>query len=425
VQFDFPSFLSFSNLGSAEDDLLITQFSEFLPGSVYSVANIADQFKSSSTVKFVPQTLGNDYTWPNLAEIIPSDVYSSEEKSKLCGGSKSCNLMIVPDGFLTPGHKTGGIFLLASTLTSTPATKIAIAPIETNWFYHKANFLDLDLDGKMDIIAARCNVNAVGVAKGELIWLKHPSDLSGVTEPWQKTTLVSGPDIITLVIKGKDNVVYVVGAEFFAKKLSITAIQPGSTPKIISYTVIDSSLGAADDIHLADVDGDGQSELIVSTHDGNAGGSVFAYELPSNLIPESTSSSNTSSHTSDWKRTTLATGFTVTKAGANQASPGFIYPLENPQVSSSVVQNRRPLWLIAGDGSQGVHMMTPIEDATNPYAYSVSKILEIGGTVGTLAVKDVNNDGLIDMVVPDYDNGYIYFYTLKWTTVIHWQLQPL
>jgi len=299
---------------------------------------------------------------------------------------------------------------------SSSAKKVAIAPSETNWFYHKANWIDLDLDGKQDIIAARCNVNAVGVAKGELIWLKHPEDISSnkKQDPWQKVSLVSGPDIITMILHGKDKLVYVIGAEFFNKKLSITAIQPGAIPKVVSYTVIDDTLGAADDLHLADVDGDGQSELIVSSHDGGKGGSVYAYELPDNLIPE-TSGNNTSSNSNsnDWKRVVLATGFVVTKAGANQASPGFIYPVPNPQKSTSVVQNRRPLWLIAGDGSQGVHMMTPIEDPSNPYAYSASKILEIGGTVGTLAVKDVNNDGMIDMVVPDYDNGALYFYTLK------------
>jgi len=410
VAFSNPAFVSYVSLNKTSTDLMITMFAEMSDGSISTVSNIYDLFLSPTQSKFSVTTLGKDYTWPNSAEMVAEGVFSSAEISQYCGGI-SCNLVVVPDGFLTPGHKTGGIYLLPQT-SSLPATKIAVAPVESNWFYHQVNWVDVDLDGKLDIVAARCSVNAFGSASGELVWLKHPSTIDK-SKTWVMTKLTKGPDVITKVLQGKDKLLYVISAEFFSSKLSLSIIQPGTTPKLVSYTVLDSTLGAAYDMHLADVDGDGQSELIVSTHMSGKGGAVYAYELPSNLIPETEVSSTVSAATvTDWQRVTLGTGFKVTKSGLNQAAPGFIYPLSNPDKSSAAL-SKRPIFVIAGDGSQGVHLMTPVSDATNPYAYSVTKIIEIGGTVGSLAVKDINGDGYLDAVIPDYDNSKLYFYTLK------------
>lgn len=157
------------------------------------------------------------------------------------------------------------------------------------------------------------------------------------------------------------------------------------------------------DIHLADVDGDGVEELVVSSHEGGDGGSLFAYELPPNFNPRMPDdmSMNTS-----WERITLGGSFVVKAAGPNEAAPGFVYPFY-------LHGDKRPTWIIAGDGSFGVHALYPLEDFNgNPYAYSSSKIIEVGGTVGTLAVEDLNGDGTLELVVPDYDNGFIYFYSL-------------
>lgn len=91
--------------------------------------------------------------------------------------------------------------------------------------------------------------------------------------------------------------------------------------------------------------------------------------------------------------------------GFNQAAPGYIYPLIKPS-------SNRPYFLLAGDGSEGVHLMTPTYNESNAYAYSASKILELGGTVGSLAVGEADANGQVNFVAPDYDGNKLYLYKL-------------
>ena len=57
------------------------------------------------------------------------------------GDAGNCDLFVVPDGFLTPGHKTGGLYLQPAPPASAPAPeaypKTALAPQEDGWFYHQ------------------------------------------------------------------------------------------------------------------------------------------------------------------------------------------------------------------------------------------------------------------------------------------------
>lgn len=406
VSFAHPAFVSFVSSFSS-NDLLITQFSEMQEGSVYAATDMQAIFTGDKV--FNTSTLGSDYTWPNVATPIPDGVFDADEKVAYCGSDNvdNCSLLVVPDGFLTPGHKTGGIFLLAGRTTSSTA-KIALTQSEKNWFYHDVHWVDLDGDGRLDVLAARANVDAVGRARGELIWLRHPSIVDSKT-PWEIGKLTDGPDVITLVVRGNNDLLYVFAAEFFGEKLSLTTLKPGGGSIFVSYEILDATIGPTEDLHLADVDGDGMLELVISSHEGGTGGSVYAYELPPNLNPNAEGSDNTSMDAS-WSRILLATGFKVTKPGPNQASPGFIYPV----ISATYV---RPLWFVAGDGSQGVHLMWPVSDKTgnNMYKYDVAKILDIGGTVGTLAINDLDGDGILEMVVPDYDNGRLFFYKVQCT----------
>lgn len=420
MDFPKPAFLSFVNLKDANSpsktQLLATTFGT-TDNFVSVLSDIDKLYNTTSKNIKVPNNSriigNNDYVWPNVAEQIPSGVFSSAEQAIFCGGAAAgnCIQLVVPDGFLVPGHKTGGVHIqgvdLAATDDATVIKSFNIAGEETNWFYHKANWFDMDMDGLMDLIIARCNVNAVGQAKGELVWLKHPSDPSAITSPWKMSVLSNGPDIITMPLVGNDGLLYIIAAEFFAQKLSVTAVSPSATPKVVSYTIVDPSPGPADDLKLADVDGDGQVELVVTTHQ-NEGGKVLAYELPSNLLPKSDSVKSTG----DWQRVTLATGFVTTLKGQNQASPGFIFPLPYLDKSRNMVSNR-PYFAIAGDGSESFHLMSPINDPNNAYAYKLETIFVTNGTVGTLAVGDVDLDGVMEVCIPDYDNGFLYFYSFK------------
>jgi hypothetical protein len=67
---------------------------------------------------------------------------------------------------------------------------------KTNWFYHDADFKDMDGDHHIDIVAGRAYVPLIGNPTTQLIWLKNPGN-DTITGPWKLNYLMldGGPDI--------------------------------------------------------------------------------------------------------------------------------------------------------------------------------------------------------------------------------------
>merc|ERR1719262_735287 len=64
------------------------------------------------------------------------------------------------------------------------------------WFYHQAYFIDINGDGRLDILTARAQYGLLPWSSkaGEMIWLEQPATepLSGT--PWVEHKLADGPD---------------------------------------------------------------------------------------------------------------------------------------------------------------------------------------------------------------------------------------
>ena len=79
--------------------------------------------------------------------------------------------IVVPDGFLVPGHKDGGVYVIQ--MDDTDVTKavntVKISPDKNNYFYHMGQWIDLNNDGRLDFITARSNAKA---GEGELVWFE-------------------------------------------------------------------------------------------------------------------------------------------------------------------------------------------------------------------------------------------------------------
>ena len=92
------------------------------------------------------------------------------------------------------------------------------------------------------------------------------------------------------------------------------------------------------------------------------------------------------------------------KRGPQQAAPGFFYPL--------ALSGGMGL-LIAGDGSEAVHLVAP--DTAKPGAFATYLLQSVGGTVGTLALgaQSELGPGHWGLVVPDYDHDVLYFYAVE------------
>ncbi|NQD36609.1 VCBS repeat-containing protein [Permianibacter sp. IMCC34836] len=370
-----PAFLQIEKLRPSEDpSLLISSFQPFGRDEVRHIANIGSFVSNVSLA--AEQTLATTITWPNGMHTVPESI---------SGGAP---LIAVAGGFLVPGKGTGAITLLDRDTKSTRK----LTRDKSGWFYHRIAWFDVDNDGRLDILTARGNKPLFGSAKGELLWLKQPSS-NPLTATWTEHVLKSGPDVHFVIddLNG-DGTPEIVATEFFAKKLSLHWFEGG----VLKSRVLDSSLGAAFDVSIEDLNNDGRRDLLVTNHENQAAkAAVFAYEVPQEV------------KTGTFIRHTLLTNIQTRNSGAGQASPGTAFAF-HPQVSNA---NGKPQIMVSGDGSQRVHWLAPTSTSSSDWNYQERIVVDVGGTVGQLAIADVNGDGYVEVFVPAYDANKIYAFT--------------
>jgi len=355
-----------------------------LPGSdfVEAFQNRLFQGDHGREIQWVRQQGRPELQWPNKLSRVPEE-YG--------------DYIVVPDGFLVPLKSDGNLFL------ADPAGTIhRITDNAPNKFYHEVEWHDFNGDGLKDILTVR--VNKIGFTpgnyeEGDLLWLENPGP-SGFEQEWTAHLIAKGPDVIFKTIPYKGGLA-VFCTEFF--RTSAPHDDPRISVSILNnrgeqtgYRVIDDNLGLPFAVNLDDLDGDGQKELIASNHQDDETeikSAVFAYEVPwDDLI------------NGEFKRHTLIYHPSLIKRpDAGVGAPGFayaFYPEEGMTGPKHIV--------CAGDGSFDVWYMWP----TGRFQYDY-QILDFPGTTGELLLKDWNNDGMMDILVPDNDEWALYGITFE------------
>jgi hypothetical protein len=242
------------------------------------------------------------FEWPNDVQVIPYDVFNNRS-------------IIVPDGFLVPGHSNGGLYVVVlddEDITQTVKT-VKISEKKKGYFYHMGEWLDLNGDGRKDFLTARSNAKAGG---GELVWFEHPAE--GLTDAtWTEHVVTSGPDVgIQVIYDGPyRHEVVVFAAEFFNEKVSFYRVST-KDGSLVDSRVIDTEILSAYSVTYADINGDNVKELMVNNHekDDKTNG-IWAYTMPNNWM------------TGDFEKHTLATGFkNAFSLTVPNMAPGFPYP---------------------------------------------------------------------------------------------------
>jgi hypothetical protein len=136
------------------------------------------------------------------------------------------------------------------------------------------------------------------------------------------------------------------------------------------------------------LNGDGENVIIVNNHETNSSlSAIYTYSLPENLFD------------GPIERTLIADGFkNAFSFFVPNMCPGFPYAVQ-PRVGDIGPMHI----LIAGDGDYTAHLMRPQGDKT----YTRETVLDLKGTVGSIASADIDGDGFLEFFVPNYDAGYI------------------
>ena len=374
-----PSFVELLQCGSASPSLWITAFSgsPLSAGEVHAIASVSS-YADFSSAKVTTVSSGF-FKWPNRVSAAPKEIG---------------NFVVVPDGFLVPGKSTGGIYLLGCDLGETAASPIELTTKKAGWFYHMVHWRDINGDGRLDVLTARATKPLFGESGGELLWLEQPASAPLDSVPWKEHVIVSGPDVTILPtdLDLSDNQFEVFACEFFSKKLSVVVLSTKNASLIATRDI--DEIGPAYDAIMVDLNKDGHQELVVTNHKGGAGGEVYAYIIPKDVVKGT------------FARHLLASNFTVTEPGSNQAAPGYVYAFQ-PNVNYT----GRPYLLLAGDGSQKAYIMEP---TGVDFAYTTSVLFDAKGVVGTVGYGNGLFSGRwAELFVPDYDGGTLHAFAAE------------
>ena len=97
--------------------------------------------------------------WPNEVNAVP------KENTVSCSEG---NVLLVTDGFLVPGKDKGGLHIVKN-LGDEDESRVSLTGI-TDWFYHKAVWMDMTGDGRQSILCARAKMDFTGKGEGQLVW---------------------------------------------------------------------------------------------------------------------------------------------------------------------------------------------------------------------------------------------------------------
>lgn len=393
------------NLPGVGKSLVGTTFGPFGKDNVYAIGPLSAKSDAPMTV------LSDGFKWPNEAKVVPEEV---KAKAGLDG-----YLMQVADGFLVPtipSKSTGGIHLVkVGDGLDVEITKLT--EDKSNWFYHHSEWADIDMDGILDLVAARSTSPIVfGSPDSELVWVKNNGNGTfGSTQ-----VITKGPGVaFRLIDIDEDGTLEVVATEFFKnQQLAIYTCPEASwaecaTKQNTVETVIASGEGPFFDLEWVDLNGDGKKDILCAAQQYTEGSLFHKKTIPGRVLAFEQPAAWTAGSSAAWTRHVISDGYLPQPkqplgSGAPGAPSSFI---------KDTAVGGKPHVLLSSDDGGGVDILEPASQAPEDWTYNRHTIYTSQATtsqgvstMGTPIAADVDGDGHADIIIPSYaENKMIWF----------------
>jgi hypothetical protein len=255
------------------------------------------RFDASRQLEILTDRAGEPYkhVWPNESERVPDGILPFEA-------------LVVPGGFLStpkPGRITlvnmedpaRGEYLVIEAGTGTPDCTGGVVRND-RWFYHQALWIDMDGDGRKDLVTARANLMPFRYGcpyVGELVWFRNPGAEIRPDQPWDIDVLVglpretNGPEVnMDLADLDGDGTPEIIATHFFTSDhISIFGAPAGGRwqdadpeRRPVRRQTIMTGQGRPFAVETVDLDGDGRPEVLTSNHQGDG-----CFDVTNDAIP--------------------------------------------------------------------------------------------------------------------------------------------
>ena len=319
--------------------------------------------------------------------------------------------IVSPSGFLACVMNCGNIFWLEGTGERNKWTKHELITNNDHFFFD-VSLVDVDGDGKLDILSNASKKSTLGALNERLLWLKG----NDTADRFEKTATVISegnggpfPRFVDLNGDGKKDIAF---AQYFNKDTSANGsfIWFEQTDNIENWTkhIIDNESGESFMLEfIDDLCGDGVRRAVgvnhVNTTDNPSGPKegVFVFDIPEDP-------------TQKWPKKNIATDIKSRQSPMTgpQAAPGlFGY--------GDITGNGLTDLVVSGDGDSRVFWFEQTSSCNFvQHTLDGEAGASIGGAgsfgqAGGMQIVDLDKDGINEIIVTLYEDNKIYIYKVK------------
>ncbi|XP_002127502.2 uncharacterized protein LOC100183211 [Ciona intestinalis] len=337
----------------------------------------------------------DELSWPNEVAAVPDNIFALPQ------------VWWAASGFFMTGKDDGEVALMSMTdMAYGKATPVTISSNPTGilWYYHRVEWHDMNQDGCTDAVTARSNGGGPAANYTQLVWFENPCSTQ-LTPNWDVHVLTENVEDVyfrlhSMTLPSGEETTAVISSGFYSHLLTVVWSNTNDWTDVSSIqTLVIDNYGWYFDVEMVDINMDGKLDILTSTWSQTGlPGAVIAYEMPDGDWT-----------TEPWTRHILQGGyksFIIAGSGSPGTANAF-WP--------STASTGKPFIMVSGDDDGNAYVLTADSEDANQWSYSQTTIFKGSGTVGGIAVGDVDGDGFMEVFIPAY--------TMKEITVMTYNLQ--